>query len=261
MKATERMGKDMKRAVFIAAAFFLVFPLVACADNITVAAAANVQFTLDELKSEFTRETGIAVKTVIGSSGKLAAQAENGAPFDVFLSADMKYPAALYKEGFSLRSPKVYAYGVLVLWTMRDMDLSKGIGVLSDQEVRKIALADPKLAPYGREAVNALKFYKLYDPLQKEIVLGESIAQANQFISTGAADIGFTAKSVVLAPNMKDKGKWIEVDTQSYKPIAQGVIVLKYGDDNHSKEAHEFYDFLFSSPAQEIFKKYGYNLP
>jgi len=122
-------------------------------------------------------------------------------------------------------------------------------------------LADPQLAPYGREAVNALKFYKLYESLQKKLVMGESISQANQFITTGAADIGFTAKSIVLAPNMKDKGKWIEVDPQAYKPIAQGVIVLKYAQQDHLKEAAEFYDFLFSSPAQEIFKKYGYKLP
>jgi len=251
----------MKIAAIAVLAFLLVLPSAAFAGDITVAAAANVQFTLEDLKAEFTRETGIGVKTVIGSSGKLTAQVENGAPFDVFLSADMKYPATLYKEGFSLRSPKVYAYGTLVLWTVKDLDLSQGVNALSEKGIKKIALANPDVAPYGREAVNALKFYKLYEPLQKEIVLGESIAQANQFISTGAADIGFTAKSVVLARDMKDKGKWIEIDPKSYKPIAQGVIVLKYADDHHSGEAHQFYDFLFSIPAREIFKKYGYNLP
>jgi len=239
----------------------MAVPLTAFAGDITVAAAANVQFTLDDLKAEFTRETGIGVKAVIGSSGKLTSQIENGAPFDVFLSADMKYPAKVYKDGFSLQAPKVYGYGVLVLWTIKDLDLSKGISVLSDAAIGKIALADPQLAPYGREAVNALKFYKLYESLQKKLVMGESISQANQFITTGAADIGFTAKSIVLAPNMKDKGKWIEVDPQAYKPIAQGVIVLKYAQQDHLKEAAEFYDFLFSSPAQEIFKKYGYKLP
>ena len=251
----------MKRIIPIVLAFTLVSPLAAFAGEITVAAAANVQFTLDDLKAEFIKETGIAVKSVIGSSGKLTSQIENGAPFDVFLSADMKYPAKVYKDGFSLQAPKVYGYGVLVLWTIKDLDLSKGISVLSDAAIGKIALADPQLAPYGREAVNALKFYKLYESLQKKLVMGESISQANQFITTGAADIGFTAKSIVLAPNMKDKGKWIEVDPQAYKPIAQGVIVLKYAQQDHLKEAAEFYDFLFSSPAQEIFKKYGYKLP
>jgi molybdate transport system substrate-binding protein len=251
----------MKKLITSAAVFFLALSLTAHAADITVAAAANVQFTLDELQAEFTKETGVDVKSVIGSSGKLTSQIENGAPFDVFLSADMKYPAKLYKDGFALRSPKVYVYGSLVLWTMKDIDLSKGLSVLNDHGIRKIALANPEQAPYGREAVNALKFYKLYDALQRELVFGESISQANQFITTGAADIGFTAKSVVTAPNMKDKGKWVEVDAGAYKPIAQGTVVLRYGDENHSKEAREFVDFLFSPKAQEIFKKYGYKLP
>jgi len=251
----------MKKISLLMASFFLCLPAVSFAQDITVAAAANVQFTLDDLKAEFTKETGVGVKTVIGSSGKLTAQAENGAPFDVFLSADMKYPTKLYKDGFSSAAPQVYAYGTLVLWTMKDVDLSKGIAVLNDAHVQKIAIADPKVAPYGREAVNTLKFYKLYDPLQKELVLGESISQANQFITTGAADIGFTAESVVLAPNMRAQGKWMEVDPQAYKPIAQGVVVLKYASTEHSKEAQEFYHFLFSTPARGIFKKYGYRLP
>jgi len=251
----------MKNKIIAIVVILLIYPLAAMASEITVVGAANVQFTLDELKAEFTKETGIDVKTVIGSSGKLSAQIENGAPFDVFLSADMKYPSKLYTEGFSLRSPKVYAKGTLILWTMKNFDLRKGINILSDPKIQKIAIANPDLAPYGRQAINALKYYKLYEPLQKELVTAESISQANEFISTGAADIGFTAKSVVLAPSMKDKGQWIEVDSKAYEPIAQGVIVLKYGDDHHSKEAHEFYDFLFSVPAKEIFKKYGYQLP
>ena len=250
----------MKKLILIISAL-LAIPFSAFASEITVAGAANVQFTLDDLKAEFTKETGIDVKAVIGSSGKLTAQIENGAPFDIFLSADMKYPNTLYSEGFSLQSPKTYALGVLVLWTLKNLDLSKGINILADLGVHKIAIANPELAPYGRKAVNALNFYKLYDPLKKKLVLGESISQVNEFITTQAADIGFSAESVVLAPNMKDQGKWIEVYPSSYQPIAQGVIVLRYGDENHSKEAHEFYDFLFSAPAQEIFKKYGYKLP
>jgi molybdate transport system substrate-binding protein len=251
----------MKKTILFVLAFLSAVPLAAFAGDITVAAAANVQFTLEDLKAEFTKEAGIGVKTVIGSSGELTAQVENGAPFDVFLSADMKYPAKIFKDGFSSAAPKVYAYGVLVLWTMKDLDLSKGVNILSDSGIQKIAIADPEVAPYGRQAVNALKFYKLYDQLQKELVLGESISQANQFITTGTADIWFTAESVVLAPNMKNQGKWIEVDPKSYEPIAQGVVVLKYAQQNHSREAQEFYNFLFTAPAREIFKKYGYKLP
>jgi len=105
-----------------------------------------------------------------------------------------------------------------------------------------------------------MKYYHLYPVIASKLVYGESISQANQFITTGAADLGFTAKSVVLSPNMKNKGKWEEVDPRSYEPIAQGVVVLRYSLSDHSKEAQAFYDFLFSAPALEIFKKYGYTL-
>jgi molybdate transport system substrate-binding protein len=251
----------MKKLIFVLTAFVLSISSAAFGAEITVAGAANVQFTLEDLKAEFTRQTGIAVTAVIGSSGKLTSQIENGAPFDVLLSADMKYPARLYKDGFSSQAPKVYAYGVLVLWTTKEIDLSKGMDVLTDPGIGKIALANPELAPYGCQAVNALRFYKLYDSLQKKLVFGESISQANQFITTQAADLGFTAKSVVLAPNMKGHGRWVEVPAESYEPISQGVIVLKYAQEHHSNEAREFYDFLFSPGAREIFKKYGYKLP
>jgi len=246
---------------FIAPLFCIFLAASAHAQGITVAAAANVQFTLDELKAEFTKETGIEVKEVIGASGKLTAQIENGAPFDVFMSADMKYPDRLQKDGIATQGPKTYAYGFLVLWTMKDIDLSKGVAGLSDASIKKIALASPQAAPYGRQTVNALKYYHLYPQIQSKLVYGESISQANQFITTQAADVGFTAKSIVLAPNMKDHGKWVDVEKQAYDPIAQGVIVLKYASKNHASEAKQFYDFLFSVQAQEIFKKYGYTLP
>ena len=252
---------DILKKYFTVLLLSLLLPVLAMADQVTVAAAANLQYTLEDLKAQFTKETGINVKDVIGSSGNLTSQIENGAPFDVFLSADMKYPQAVYKDGFSLRPPKVYAYGVLVLWTMKDMDLSKGVKVLSGPDVKKIALADPQLAPYGRQSVNVMKFYHLYPFISSKLVYGQNISQTNQFIATGAADIGFTAKSVVLAPDMKDKGKWGELPPQAYKPIAQGAVVLKYGQKHHAIEARAFYDFLFSPSARKIFKKYGYDLP
>jgi len=248
------------RKHFIALFFLCLMPLSAMAEQITVAAAANVQFTLDELKAEFTKETGIDVQTVIGSSGKLTSQIENGAPFDVFMSADVDYPKRLYKDGVTLAEPKIYAYGYLVLWTLKDSDLSKGIAGLSDSSIKRIAIASPKAAPYGRQAVNAMKYNHLYPGITSKLVYGESISQVNQFITTQAADIGFTAKSVVLASNMKDKGKWVEVDPKAYKPIAQAVVILKYAKHNE-QAAQKFYDFLFSAQAQGIFKKYGYTLP
>lgn len=230
------------------------------AEELTVAVAANVQYTFEELKAEFQKATGINVEPVIGSSGKFVAQIENGAPFDVFLSADMDYPKTLEQEGLTVNSPKIYAYGKLVLWTMNNVDLSKGIEVLVDPSVKKIALASPSAAPYGQQTINVLKHYNLFQQVGKKLVYGESIAQANQFITTKAADLGFTAKSVVLAPHMKDQGKWIEIEKDSYEPIAQGAVILKHAQKDHLEAAQKFFDFLFSAKAGKIFEKYGYVL-
>ena len=252
----------MKSKSTVLALFIILFySACAFAGDLTVAVAANVQYTFEELKAEFEKETGINVKQVIGSSGKFTTQIENGAPFDVFLSADMDYPKTLEKEGLTYNSPKIYAYGTLVLWTMNSVDLSKGIEAVRDPAVVKIAIASPNTAPYGRQAVNALKHYNLYGRVHKKLVYGESIAQANQFITSKAADLGFTAKSVVLAANMKDQGQWIEIDKDAYDSIAQGTVILKHAEKDHLADAQKFFDFLFSNEAQEIFKKYGYVLP
>ena len=251
----------MKAKVTIMSFVFVFLSSAAVFADLTVAVAANVQYTFEELKTAFEKKTGISVKAVIGSSGKFTAQIENGAPFDVFLSADMDYPMTLHKEGLTVNAPKIYAYGALVIWTMTDVDLSGGIEVLADANVKKIAIASPKTAPYGRQAVNALKHYDLYAQVGKKLVYGESIAQANQFITTKAADVGITAKSVVLAPQLKDKGQWIDVPKESYEPIAQGVVILKHAERGKMDEANKLVDFISSSEAGEIFKKYGYALP
>ncbi len=252
----------MKIKSIILSFLLVIFSSVcAFAQDLTVAVAANVQYTFEELKSEFQKETGINIKSIIGSSGKFTTQIENGAPFDVFLSADMDYPKTLKKEGLTYNDPKIYAYGTLVLWTMNNIDLSKGIEAVSDPAVGKIAIASPNIAPYGRQAVNVLKHYHLYQQVNKKLVYGENIAQVNQFIISKAADFGFTAKSVVLAPNMKDQGKWIEIEKDADEPIAQGVVILKYAQKDNLEAAQKFFDFLFSDKAGAIFKKYGYVLP
>ncbi len=244
------------KKILLTVLLFLAIPLHAFAGEMTIAAAANLQFVLEELKAEFTEETGIKVQSVLGSSGKLTTQIENGAPLDIFMSADMDYPNTLFKEGLAVDKPRAYAQGVLVLWTMNELDLSKGTAILNDPTVKKIAIASPKTAPYGRQAVNALKGQGLYAGIQYKLVYGENIAQANQFISTRSADIGFTAKSVVVAANMAGKGKWVEVPDKDYEPILQGVVVLKHS--GASADAQKFYDFIFSEPAKVIFRDNGY---
>ncbi|AZP14371.1 molybdate ABC transporter substrate-binding protein [Undibacterium parvum] len=244
------------------ALFSLVFfQHTASAATLTVAVAANLQYALEEIKTEFKKETGQDLQLSYGSSGKFVTQIINGAPFDVFLSADMAYPDYLYQQSYATAAPKIYAYGSLVLWSIKKQDLAQWQSLLIGNSVSKIALANPKTAPYGREAMNALSYYKLETRLKPKLVFGDSISQTNQYIHSGLADIGFTAKSVVLSREMKDQGSWIEIPPESYQPIAQGAIILKHGKENNPIPAQQFYDFLSSAKARAIFQKSGYTLP
>jgi len=227
--------------------------------KVTVAVAANMQYAIKSLKETFEKQTGITVDVIIGSSGKLTQQIEEGAPFDVFVSADTKYPGELYDKRFAAVAPKIYAEGLLVLWTARsDMKLSSDMQLLATDEIKKIAIANPKTAPYGVAAEEALKYYKIYDKVQSKLVYGESISQTNQFILTQSADLGFTAKSVVLSDEMKGKGRWVAVDIKAYTPISQAAALLKYGEENNKEAAGKFFNFLYSRSAKEIYKKFGY---
>lgn len=228
--------------------------------DISVAAAANVKGVLGEIAQNFTKETGIKVNIISSSSGKLAAQIKNGAPFDIFMSADMEFPLALEKEGLTTTKTKVYAYGSLVLWSMKN-PLTKGLQTLNDTNIAKIAIANPKTAPYGTEAINIVTKLGLMETLKSKIITAESISQVNTYISSQAVDVGFTAKSVVCDPANEGKGKWIELDHRLYNPIDQGVVILKYGSQIHKNESSLFYSYLFSAKAKELFVKYGYILP
>ncbi|HJW54765.1 MAG TPA: molybdate ABC transporter substrate-binding protein [Burkholderiaceae bacterium] len=231
------------------------------ADTLSIAVAANLQYTFDELRAGFKAETGHDLQATYNSSGKLTAQIMNGAPFDAFLSADMAYPERLYKEGFAVAAPKPYAYGTLVLWTMKPVTLSAWQMLLSSAAIDKIALANPQTAPYGREAMKVLTYYKLDTALKTKLVFGESISQTNQYIHSRAADIGFTAKSVVVSPALKGQGKWIELPKDSYTPIAQGAVILRHGQQNNPDLARQFHDFLYSPKARAIYERNGYLLP
>ena len=229
--------------------------------QITVAVAANVQFAMEELKFDFMRSSGIEVKTVYGASGKFCTQIKNGAPFDLFISADMDFPDSLFKWGQTAEKAKVYAYGKLVLWTIKDVNLDSGLHSLTDSAVAKIALADPKRAPYGRESVKALESLGLYKKVLPKLVYGENISQVTQYILTGNVDIGISAKSVVLADELRGKGKWKEVDSTLYDKIAQGAVICKYGRENHPDLSARFFKYLYSQSARKILSKYGYALP
>jgi len=229
--------------------------------RLLAAAAASVQYAMEELRADFRQSAGVEVQAVYGSSGKLAAQIKNGAPFDVFISADMDFPDSLGKWGYASAQAKPYAYGKLVLWTTRDWDPAQGLPLLAQAGVRKIALADPQRAPYGREAVKALKKSGNYGQIKQKLVFGESISQVNQYVLLGTVDIGLTAKSVVLASDMHGKGKWAEVDSTAYDPIAQGAVLCKHGAENNPGPSAKFLAYLYSAPARTILAKYGYALP
>ncbi len=231
------------------------------AEPLTVAIAANMKYVFDDISKEFKNETGIEIQSVLNASGKISTQIRNGAPFDLFMSADMEFPENLYKDGFALNPPKVYVYGLLVLWTEKNVDLSKGVAGLADASVIKVAIANPKVAPYGREALKSLDYFKVREAVEPKLVFGESITQVSQYVDTKDADVGFSAKSIVMAPELAGKGKWVDVPTESYEPIAQGIVILKHGSEFNSESARKFYDFIFSEKAREIFSRYGYKLP
>jgi len=224
--------------------------------KLSIATAANMQFAATELAAAFTQKTAIDCELIISSSGKLTAQIKEGAPFDLFLSANMKYPDQLFEDGLTIGPPEVYAFGNLVLWTMYS-DLEPGIQVLESDRIQHIAMANPRNAPYGAAAESVLQNYELLAPLTPKLVYGESIAQTNQFIVSKAAEIGFTAQSVVLSPRMKTRGKWKIIPTDLYPPIKQGVVVLKSSPEKE-KMAKQFISFLSSEEGKIILKEFGY---
>ena len=229
--------------------------------QITVAVAANVQFAMKELEAVFEQETGIDVNVVISSSGKLAAQILQGAPYSLLVSANMKYPEALVQGGKAAGRPQIYAYGALVLWTLKEnIRLYPDPAFLLADSINKVAIANPRNAPYGEEAVRYFKYYGVYEAIQSKLAYGESIAQTNQYVLAGAVDAGITARSVVLSPELQGKGQWVELPAEAYQPIEQGVVVTTYGQENHPEESRLFFDFLFSEKAKQAFKKYGYIL-
>lgn len=227
--------------------------------KITVAVAANMQYTIQELITEFNKTDKTKIEIVLGASGKLTQQIQNGAPFDIFISADKEFPQKLAENKFTLEAPKVYAQGLLVLWSARpNIQPTKDLKLLLGSNIKNIAIANPKTAPYGHAAEAILKKYGLYDKVSSKLVTGESISQTSQFIVTQNADIGFTAKSIVISKETQGKGKWVELNAQDYPPIEQSAALLKHAKQNNEAAAKKFYTFLYSVKAKAIYNKFGY---
>lgn len=229
------------------------------AGEIKVAVAANVSYAMDELlKAFYVKHPHTKVQVTLGSSGKLTAQIKNGAPYTLFMAANMKYPEALYREKIAVTKPIVYAQGSLAYLSKKKQDYSKGITFLQGKNIHRIAVANPKTAPYGKAAIEAMERGGVFETVKEKYVFAESISQTVTYALT-AADIGFIAKSSLYSPKMKhfqEGVNWAAVDTGLYTPINQGIVILKNGAEN--PEVKAFYDFVLSGKAKEILKSYGY---
>jgi len=242
--------------------FIFLFAISSFAGEIRVAVAANVGYAMADLVKKFNQKNhNVKVVTILGSSGKLYAQIKHGAPYDLFISADMKFPQALYDDGLSIAPPKVYAVGTLICFSKKPRDFTKGIFVLKDKNIDKIAIANPKTAPYGFAAYEALKHSNIYNKIKSKLVYGETISQTLTY-AMSVADIGLVAKSSMYSVKMRKYKKGVfffDVDNSLYNPIKQGIVVLKTA--KKEDDAMKFYNFMLSDDAKEILLKYGYNIP
>jgi molybdate transport system substrate-binding protein len=235
----------------------------ATAQEITAAAAADMSAALPELVAAYAKKTGQAVRISFGASGNLTNQIRNGAPFDIFFSADEEYPRQLITEGLADKD-KIYRYAVgrLVLWvpTNSPLDLSKlGIQALLDPSVKKISIASPATAPYGRAAEATLRHFGIYDQVSSRLVVGENISQAAQFVESGNAQAGLIALSHALAPPLKDKGRYWTVPLDAYPTLNQAAVVLSRSKQRDA--ARRFLEYLRTPEATSLLTSYGFSLP
>ena len=254
-----------------AAVTFAAFRVLGAGEDVTesasqqlsIAAAADLKFALDDLVKQFEEKyPAIKVNVSYGSSGNFFAQLQNGAPFDLFFSADISYPQKLVEKGLGADDVFLYAVGRLVVWVPNESPVAVdklGINSLLEPSVHKIAVANPEHAPYGRAAVAALKTLNIYDQVASRLVYGENIAQTAQFVQSGAADIGLLALSLAISPQMRDAGRYWQVPLDAYPRMEQGGIILK--SSKNLEAARIFRDFVLGSHGRQVLDQYGFYLP
>jgi molybdate transport system substrate-binding protein len=265
MRMMKRAAVIYLQATVLGFSFLLTSPgaLGQQSGPLIVAAAADLSSAMQEIADRYQKQTGVTMKLSFGASGALTQQIENGAPFDLFFSADMDYPRHLIAAGDAdSASLHEYATGKLVLWVPANSPLDlqqKGMSVLLDPSVQRISIANPEHAPYGRAAVATLKHAGLYDRVSDRLVLGENVAQAAQFVESGNAQAGFVALARAVAPSMQEKGKYWVVPSEDYPPLAQGVVILSHSQ--HKREAAELLAYIKTKEISQLLRKYGFEVP
>ena len=249
----------IRRAFLTAVAIAGTFAGTVCAQAVRVAAAADLQFAMPEIAARFEGQTGVKASVTYGSSGNLFSQIQNGAPFDVFLSADMDYPKKLQTAGFAQPGTLfIYGVGHIAIWMPADTKidlLAQGWNALRDERVQKIAIANPEHAPYGRAAIAALTKAALYEQLKSKLVYGESISQAVQFVQSGNAQAGILAKSIALSPAMRSGKRW-DVPIDLYPTILQGAVLLNSAAN--TANAKSFLEFVKGPEGRTILDACGF---
>src|SRR2546426_2790251 len=263
---TEAMTMPRIRWTLGLVLILMVFSRNAFGSEVLVAAASDLSFPMKEIVATFERKTGHTVKLTLGSSGTFQAQITNGAPFDVFLSADIDYVRQLEKLNLvEAGTAYVYAIGHIVIWVPNhsSIDVGKlGMQSLVHESAKKVAIANPEHAPYGRAAVAAIEHFKVYDRVKPHLVLGENIAQAAQFVSSGAADIGIIALSLAISDPMRTAGRYWEIPLDSYPRMDQGMAILKQARKaGHYEAAKAFHDWITTGDSRAVLKKFGFFFP
>lgn len=252
----------MRQLLLIFSLFIIMDSDILRAEEITIAAASDLSFAFKELISEYEVASGNQVKLTLGSSGNFFAQIQNGAPFDLYFSADISYPKKLEEAGLIVPGSLYrYAIGRIVLWTWHEspVNVTRGIAALRQPSAKTIAIANPRHAPYGRAAIAAMEHFNMYDDVKDRLVLGENVSQAAQFVESGAADIGIIALSLALAPAMSTKGTYWEIPAETHPPLEQGAVIIKAS--KRADSAKQFLEFVKSRQGVAIMKRYGFVAP
>jgi len=253
----------LKNFVGILFLFTIVFKQV-FAGQITVYAASDLVYSFGEIKKIYEKQNPQdKIRIIFGSSGKGYHQILKGAPYDIFFSANIKYVKLLKEKGLTKSKIILYAKGKIGIWSRKDsgIDLSKGIYVVLNPEVKKIAIANWEHAPYGQAAKECLEYFNLFKKIKKKLVIGENISQTAQFVEIGAADIGFIAYSLAKSDKLQNEGNFYLLPKKCYKTIKQGAVILKHASLNKERynTALRFFRFIKSKDCKKIMKKYGFS--